>query len=237
MNTELDTRTMPVGEGPQTTADPYMPLSDERLAAIDALLQAATPGPWKANEPVGIVTDAAGQPLAVFGGCAQDQADAAFVAVAPEAVGELLAEVAFQQKWSEIGWRNARVHAERCEATDEKLADQRVLVTRLRAELSRQARQRDAVIEDLRRELTAARTAGLAEAITVIEQFAAGSLERDTLRAVATELRACIAKAGAIVPDACKVCGDGPDDWCVGCAKCRCEPLHDSGCMYAETVR
>ncbi|MEU9558037.1 hypothetical protein [Streptomyces fumanus] len=34
-------------------------------------------------------------------------------------------------------------------------------------------------------------------------------------------------------PGACTKCGDGPSRWCVGCAKCSCEPLHDQGCMYA----
>ncbi|PZT70147.1 hypothetical protein DN402_31455 [Streptomyces sp. SW4] len=37
----------------------------------------------------------------------------------------------------------------------------------------------------------------------------------------------------ALQPGACTTCGDGPNDWCVGCAKCRCEPQHDKGCMYA----
>lgn len=32
---------------------------------------------------------------------------------------------------------------------------------------------------------------------------------------------------------ACTECGDGPNKWCVGCAKCSCESLHDKGCMYA----
>ncbi|MFJ8146621.1 hypothetical protein ACIQ6R_16340 [Streptomyces sp. NPDC096048] len=36
---------------------------------------------------------------------------------------------------------------------------------------------------------------------------------------------------------ACTECGDGPSKWCVGCAKCSCEPKHDKGCMYASTPR
>lgn len=36
---------------------------------------------------------------------------------------------------------------------------------------------------------------------------------------------------------ACTECGDGPSKWCVGCAKCSCEPEHDKGCAFASTAR
>ncbi|MFJ3037777.1 hypothetical protein [Streptomyces tendae] len=36
---------------------------------------------------------------------------------------------------------------------------------------------------------------------------------------------------------ACTECGDGPSQWCVGCAKCSCEPEHDKGCVKASAPR
>ncbi|WP_370665382.1 hypothetical protein [Streptomyces sp. IBSBF 2507] len=36
---------------------------------------------------------------------------------------------------------------------------------------------------------------------------------------------------------ACTECGDGPSKWCVGCAKCSCEPEHDKGCVKASAPR
>lgn len=59
---------------------------------IAARVEAATPGPWKANTRIGVVTNAAGDPLAVFGG-QQDRADAEFTAHARNDIPALLAEV------------------------------------------------------------------------------------------------------------------------------------------------
>ncbi|GGV46243.1 hypothetical protein [Streptomyces spectabilis] len=140
---------------PEREADPYRPLSDERIKAVRGLVDAVTPGPWKANVRGGVVTDESGSPLAVFGGGAQDRADAAFIAEAPEAVYDLLVEVAWQRKWSGIGWRKANSYHEQFEAASWELGRTRGLVARLRQELSRQARQRSAVIDDLRGELAA----------------------------------------------------------------------------------
>jgi hypothetical protein len=38
-------------------------------------------------------------------------------------------------------------------------------------------------------------------------------------------------------PGACTECGDGPSKWCAGCAKCSCEPKHDTGCAYAGALQ
>ncbi|MYS69433.1 hypothetical protein GTY88_03160 [Streptomyces sp. SID5926] len=78
---------------PETPSVPAR-LSSEREAEIFARHEAATPGPWSANAQIGVVTNEAGDPLAVFGGGEQDRADAAFVAAAREDVPELLAELA-----------------------------------------------------------------------------------------------------------------------------------------------
>lgn len=69
-------------------------LSPEREAEIAARHGAATPGSWSASAQIGVVTNEAGDPLAVFGGGEQDRADAAFVAAAREDVPKLLAELA-----------------------------------------------------------------------------------------------------------------------------------------------
>jgi hypothetical protein len=63
------------------------------LDAILARAAAATPGPWTANDRIGIVTDAAADPLAVFGGGKQDRADAEFTAHAREDIEALAAEI------------------------------------------------------------------------------------------------------------------------------------------------
>ncbi|MFD5798646.1 hypothetical protein ACFWIO_34970 [Streptomyces diastatochromogenes] len=63
------------------------------LDAIDAVANAATDGPWLANDRIGVATNPAGDPLAVFGGGEQDRADAAFVAAARTDVPALVAEV------------------------------------------------------------------------------------------------------------------------------------------------
>lgn len=63
----------------------------DRLAEIQARHQAASRGPWSSPKP-GILLDADGNTLAVFGGCAQDEANVEFLIGAPEAVSWLLAE-------------------------------------------------------------------------------------------------------------------------------------------------
>ncbi|WP_432130548.1 hypothetical protein [Streptomyces tendae] len=78
---------------PETPSVPAR-LSPEREAEIAARHETATPGPWSANAQIGVVTNEAGDPLAVFGGGEQDRADAAFVAAAREDVPKLLAELA-----------------------------------------------------------------------------------------------------------------------------------------------
>jgi hypothetical protein len=75
-------------------ADTPVRLSPEREAEIAARAEAATSGPWEANARIGIVTNKVGDPLAVFGGGAQDRADAEFTAHAREDVPALLAELA-----------------------------------------------------------------------------------------------------------------------------------------------
>jgi hypothetical protein len=69
------------------------PLTTQQLDDIASRVNAVTPGPWIANTRIGVVTDAADQPLAVFGGGDQDRADAAFVAAARTDVPALLAEI------------------------------------------------------------------------------------------------------------------------------------------------
>jgi len=67
--------------------------ADTRLAAIRAREQAATPGPWTANpggHPGILTREATGDVLAVLGGCAQDEADAEFIAHSREDIGYLL---------------------------------------------------------------------------------------------------------------------------------------------------
>jgi hypothetical protein len=78
----------------ETAPDTPVRLSPEREAEIAARAEAATPGPWEANARIGIVTNKVGDPLAVFGGGAQDRADAKFTAHAREDVPALLAELA-----------------------------------------------------------------------------------------------------------------------------------------------
>jgi hypothetical protein len=68
-------------------------LTPQRETEIATRAAAATKGPWSANNPVGVVTNEGGDPLAVFGGCAQDRAEAEFVAHAREDVPALLAEL------------------------------------------------------------------------------------------------------------------------------------------------
>lgn len=67
--------------------------ADARLAEIRVRVQSATPGPWAANPGghPGILTRAAtGDILAVLGGCAQDEADADFIAHSRTDTGFLL---------------------------------------------------------------------------------------------------------------------------------------------------
>jgi hypothetical protein len=80
-----------------TDRTPAAPLTDEQLADIAARHRAATPGPWHANTPVGVVADNTGHVLAVFGGCEQDERDAAFTAHARTDVEALLDEVRRQR--------------------------------------------------------------------------------------------------------------------------------------------
>lgn len=68
-------------------------MADDRPTEIAAREAAATPGPWRQRSDAGIVTDADGQPLAVFGTSGPHCADAEFIAHAPEDVRWLLAEV------------------------------------------------------------------------------------------------------------------------------------------------
>ncbi len=63
------------------------------LDAIEARAAAATPGPWGANTPPGVVAANGRNVLGVFGGSAQDERDAEFTAHAREDVPALLAEV------------------------------------------------------------------------------------------------------------------------------------------------
>jgi len=79
---------------PKRAPDTSARLSPEREAEIAARAEAATPGPWEANARIGIVTNKVGDPLAVFGGGAQDRADAEFTAAARTDVPALLAELA-----------------------------------------------------------------------------------------------------------------------------------------------
>lgn len=134
-----ETAALPVPAGSE-------PLTVERLAEIGALLRAVTPGQWLANDRIGVVTDAAGEPLAVFGGGEQDRADAAFTAAAPAVIAELLREVAYQRYWSKVGWDKANAYNELWVRDDARLTQERRLVARLREELSRQAKARDVEI-------------------------------------------------------------------------------------------
>jgi hypothetical protein len=84
-------------ENPMTDRTPAAPLTDQQLADIAARHRAATPGPWHANTPVGVVADNTGHVLAVFGGCEQDERDAAFTAHARTDVEALLDEVCRQR--------------------------------------------------------------------------------------------------------------------------------------------
>ncbi|MFE8961806.1 hypothetical protein [Streptomyces iakyrus] len=134
---------VPVGDQPQ-------PLDDTRLAEITTLLAAATPQPWLANERIGVVTNQAGEPLAVFGGGDQDHADAAFTAAAPTIVAELLAAVAYHRHWEQIGWRKANAYHGNWVRDDLRLTRERQLVGRLRQELSRQGKAAKAEAERLK---------------------------------------------------------------------------------------
>jgi hypothetical protein len=150
---------VPVGDQPQ-------PLDDARLAEIAALLEAATPQPWLANERIGVVTNQAGEPLAVFGGGDQDHADAAFTAAAPTIVAELLAAVAYHRYREQIGWRKANAYHERWVRDDLRLTNERQLVARLRQELSRQGRAHKAEVQRLK--------AALSEAIDQVAELESG---------------------------------------------------------------
>ncbi len=134
---------VPVGDQPQ-------PLDDTRLAEITALLEAATPQPWLANERIGVVTNQAGEPLAVFGGGDQDHADAAFTAAAPTIIAELLAAVAYHRHWQQIGWRKANAYHGNWVRDDLRLTRERQLVGRLRSELSRQGKAAKAEVARLK---------------------------------------------------------------------------------------
>lgn len=68
-------------------------MSGDRIAEIRARAEAASNGPWASPKP-GIVEDADGNLLAVFGGCAQDEADAALVIHAAADIRYLLDELA-----------------------------------------------------------------------------------------------------------------------------------------------
>jgi hypothetical protein len=51
----------------------------------------------------------------------------------------------------------------------------------------------------------------------------------------AAAVRRAVARGGFKTPAASTgecTCDDGPGDWCVGCSKCSCEPVHSKGCMY-----
>ncbi|GAP46940.1 hypothetical protein [Streptomyces azureus] len=141
---------VPVGDQPQ-------PLNDTRLAEYAALLEAATDGPWLANERIGVVTNQAGEPLAVFGGGKQDHADAAFTAAAPTMVTELLAAVAYHRHWEQIGWRKANAYHGNWVRDDLRLTRERQLVGRLRSELSRQGKAAKAEVARLKAALASAR--------------------------------------------------------------------------------
>jgi hypothetical protein len=71
----------------------------DRIAEITARVGAASKGPWASPKP-GIVTDADGNLLAIFGGCAQDEADATLVIHAADDIRYLLAELACTQEAS-----------------------------------------------------------------------------------------------------------------------------------------
>jgi hypothetical protein len=179
---------VPVGDQPQ-------PLDDTRLAEITALLEAATPQPWLANERIGVVTNQAGEPLAVFGGGDQDHADAAFTAAAPAIVAELLAAVAYHRHWEQIGWRKANAYHGNWVRDDLRITRERQLVGRLRSELSRQGKAAKAEVERLKAELASAREDAafmerntLPELRRTIEHHQAGK-QRWRERAVKAEAR------------------------------------------------
>jgi hypothetical protein len=65
----------------------------DRIAEITARHQAASRGPW-ASPRTGIVEDAHGRPIAIFGGGPQDEADTALIVHAHEDVQFLLDELA-----------------------------------------------------------------------------------------------------------------------------------------------
>jgi hypothetical protein len=71
----------------------------DRIAEITARVGAASKGPWASPKP-GIVEDADGNLLAVFGGCAQDEANAALVIHAADDIRYLLNELARMQEAS-----------------------------------------------------------------------------------------------------------------------------------------
>ncbi|MFE6815953.1 hypothetical protein [Streptomyces sp. NPDC057677] len=67
-----------------------------RIAEIQARYQAASRGPWSTPKP-GILLDADGNTLAVFGGCAQDEDNVQFLTHAADDIQYLLNRLAQAQ--------------------------------------------------------------------------------------------------------------------------------------------
>lgn len=223
---------LPVPVGPESQA-----LSAERLAEIAARAGAATPGPW-CTDAWEIYQGAKYEPgLSMWIGetCRgtstpeQDRADAEFIAHARTDVPALLARVAELEAQRER--RRARLVALDNDALSMRGSlspmgeDRKVpfelgetltpavdwLIARV-AELEAERHVTNEALDDAVRALRG-------DGIT--RRFAPTQALRDDKPAEAPE------------PGACTECGDGPSKWCVGCAKCSCEPVHDKGCMYA----
>lgn len=78
------------------------------------------------------------------------------IAATVEDIPALLSAVAFHRHWEQVGWQKARAYNELWGRADDRLAEERHLVARLRKELSRQGRAHEAEIERLKAELAEA---------------------------------------------------------------------------------
>lgn len=154
------------GALPPPVGDQTQPLDDARLAEIAARVEAASRGPWTlAYESCDCSEDCGHGPcvsrLDTGAGPATElldlpSADWELMAHAREDVPALLAAVAYHRHWEQVGWQKAHAYNERWVRADDRLAEERHLVARLRKELSRQGRAHEAEIERLKADLAEA---------------------------------------------------------------------------------
>jgi hypothetical protein len=76
--------------------------------------------------------------------------------VLEEDVPALLAAVTYHRYWEQVGWQKAHAYNELWGRADDRLAEERQLVARLRKELSRQGRAHKAEVERLKAALSEA---------------------------------------------------------------------------------